>query len=181
MFFCELALIRECFDLKPKVWDFSKNLSFSQVEIFEVYKRRTKIELDFFERGIRTTEPFKQNLISFALKVDKNPIEQLEEISIFFESLKDVIEKGSKVIQSLGQQQLIEKHAQYWFYMLKPLCDLVGKDWHPPQQVSDNIYKKHSEIKEIWQNVVKKNFEKTAFLPVKQQEKILRKAFDPRK
>jgi len=173
-------LAKEYFDLKSEVWDFSKNLSFSQVEIFEVYKKGTKLKLGFFERGIRTTEPFKQNLVKFALKIDENSLEKIEEISNLLNNLKDVIEEGSEFVQSLNEQQLIEKHAGYWFYMLKPLCDLVNEDWHPTQQVQDNIYKKYDEIKTIWKNVVKKNFEKTGALPIEQQEKILREIFDPR-
>lgn len=176
-----IALVKEYFDLKPKVWGFSKNLNFFQVEIFEVYKKATELKLDFFERGIRTIEPFKQNLITFALKVDKKPIKHPEEISKFLKNLMDVIKEGSKLIQSLSEQQLIEKHAEYWFYMLKPLCDLVKEDWRPTKQVRDNIHKKYNEIKSIWENVVKKNFEKTGKLPLEQQEKILRDIFDPRK
>jgi len=175
-----IILVREYFDLKPKVWNLSKNLGFSQVEIFEVYKKGTEIKLDFFERGIRTTKPFKRSLISFALRVDKKSIEKQEEISKFFKSLEGVIKKGSEFVQSLNEQKLIEKHTGYWFYMLKPLCDLVNEDWHPSQQVWDNIYNKYDEIKEIWENVVKKDFEKTANLSIKQQEKILKEIFDPR-
>ena len=173
-------LVREYFDLKPKVWNFSKNLNFSQVEIFEVYKRGTKIKLDFFERGIRTIVPFKQNLKSFALKVDAKPIKKLDEVSKFYDNLKNVIRKGSNFIQSLNEQQLIEKHSAYWFFVLKPLCDLVGEDWRPPQQVLNNIYKKYDKIRDVWQNVVKKDFEKTADLPLEQQKNILKEMFDPR-
>lgn len=175
-----IVLVKEYFDLKPEVWDFSKNLSFSQVEIFEVYKKGTKIKLEFFERGIRTTESFKQNLLSFALKVDEKVVNQAEDISKYLENLQDVIKKGGKFVQSLNKKQLIEKHAQYWFYAIKPLCDLVGEDWHPPQAVRDNIYKKYRKIDTIWQNEVKRSFEKMSVLPPKQQERALRDYFDPR-
>lgn len=174
------VLVREYFDLKPEVWDFSKDLSFSQVEIFEVYKEGSEIKLEFFERGIRTTESFKQNLMSFAVKIDGKPIEQLGQLSKAFDNLGRVIEEGSKFIQSLDEQQLVEKHAEYWFYALKPMCDLVNEDWRPPQAVRDNIYKKYDEIKSVWENVVKKNFEKTAVLPIGEQEKLLKEHFDPR-
>lgn len=173
-------LVREYFDLRPKIWNFSKNLNFSQVEILETYKRGTKIKLDFFERGIRTIVPFKQNLKSSALKIDTKPIKKLEEVSRFYNNLKNVIQEGSNFIQSLNEQQFIEKHAAYWFFALKPLCDLVGKDWRPPPQVLNNIYKRYSKIKGIWQNVVKKDFEKTGVLPLGRQKDILRKMFDPR-
>ena len=175
-------LIKDYFDLKPEVWTFSQGLNFSEVEIFEIYKRGTasKIKLEFFERGIRTAQSLKQDLEKFALKIDKKTIKNAEQISQFLKNLSGVIKKGSKFIQSLNKQQLIEKHAHYWFYILKPLCDLAGKDWCPPQAVYDNIYKRHKEINVVWEKVIKKNFEKTADLPYKQQEKILKQAFDPR-
>ena len=176
-------LIREYFDLKPRVWPFSNNLNFSEVEIFEIYEKGidSKIKLEFFERGIRGTEPFKQRLEKFGLKVDEKIVEKPDEISQFLENLMSVIKEGSKIISSLNEQQLIEKHAEYWFYALKPLCDLVNEDWHSTQQVKYNIYKRYKEINAIWQNAVKKNFEKTAALLIKQQEKILKEIFDPRK
>lgn len=175
-------LVKEYFDLKPEIWPFSQDLNFSEVEIFEFYKKGigSKIKLEFFERNIRTTQSLKQDLKKFALKVDGKTIKKPEKISQFLENLMEVIEKGSKVIQSLNEQQLIEKHADYYFYVIKPLCDLVNEDWHPPQQVRDNIYRRYKEIDAVWQNVVKKNFEKTAALPYKQQEKILKEIFDPR-
>lgn len=174
-------LIREYFDLRPEVWEFSKGLSFSEIEIFEVYRRKTEIELDFFERGIRTLEPFKKDLQSFALKVNNKSIRELEKVSRLLENLTMVVQEGGEFIQSLNQQQLIEKHAEYWFYALKPLCDLVGEDWHLPWEVLDNIYKRFEEINDIWENVTKKNFEKTANLPYQEQAEILKQAFDPRK
>lgn len=176
----DMMLVREYFDLRPEVWDFSKNLSFPQVEIFEVYKKGTKIKLDFFERGIRTTEPFKQNLLSFAMKVDRKLVNQLGRVSRFFDNLNDVVKEGSEFIQSLSEQQLIEKHAEYWFHALKPLCDLVDEDWHPQQSVRDNIYKRYDRIKDVWENVVKKSFGRTASLSLEQQAQMLRENFDPR-
>lgn len=173
-------LVREYFDLKPEVWDFSKDLSFSQVEIFEVYKEGSEIKLDFFERGIRTTESFKQSLMSFALRIDGNPVNQLEQLSDALSNLGSVIERGSEFIQSLDEQQLIEKHAEYWFYALNPVCDLVNEDWHPPQSVRDNVYKRYDKINGVWEGVIKKNFEKTAGLPIDEQENLLKKNFDPR-
>lgn len=175
-----LTLVREYFDLRPEVWDFSKNLSFSQVEIFEIYKKGTEIKLDFFERGVRTTESFKQNLGSFALKVDKRPVNQWGQIPQLFDNLKGTIEKGGRFIQSLSEQQLIEKHAEYWFYALRPLCDLVNEDWHLPELVRSNIHERYDKIKDVWENVVKKGFEETASLSLKKQEAMLRKNFDPR-
>lgn len=176
-------LVKEYFDLKPEVWPFSQDLNFSVVEVFEFYKKGTgrKIKLEFFERNIRTTQSLKKDLEKFALKVDKKNIKKLEKISEFSENLVRVIKKGGKFIQSLNAQQLIEKHADFYFYAIKPFCDLVKEDWRPPKGVKENIYKRYKEIDNIWQSVVKKNFEKTAALPYKQQEKILKEIFDLRK
>jgi len=175
-------LIKEYFDLKPKVWPFSQVLNFSGGEIFEIYKKGTapRIKLEFFERGIQTTKSLKQDLKKFALRVDKKTIKKAKEISQFLENLMEVIKKGGKVIQSLNTQQMIEKHADYWFYALKPLYDLVQEDWHPPKQVRDNIYKRYEELDVIWKEMAKER-SKMAGLPYKEQVKILKEEFDPRK
>lgn len=173
-------LVREYFDLRPDVWKFSKKLSFSQVEIFEIYQQGTDLSLEFFERGIRTSKPFKQNLRNFALKVDGKSVEELEIIGELLDNLTEVIEEGGKFIQSLNIHQLIEKHAQYWFYALKPFCDLVHKEWCPPQKVLDNIYKKFDKVNAIWENEVRKEFGRMKDLPLGQQKERLRRYFDPR-
>lgn len=175
-------LIKEYFDLKPKAWPFSQGLNFLEVEIFEIYKRGTapKIKLDFFERGIQTTRSLKQDLKNFALRVDRKTIKKDEGISQFLENLMEVIKKGGEVIQSLNKQQMIEKHADYWFYALKPLCDLVQEDWHPPKQVQDNIYKRYKELSAAWQEMAQER-SKMAGLPYQQQAEALKEEFDPRK
>lgn len=179
----EDLLVREYFDLKPQIWSFSQGLNFSEVEIFEIYKKGTnsKIKLEFFERSIRTTQPIKQDLEKFAFKVDEKVIKNSDEISLLSKNLIQIIKRGGKIIQSLNEQKLIEKHADYYFYVIKPLCDLVKEDWRLPKQVHNNIYKKYQEINAVWHNVVKKDSEKIASLSYKQQKKILKEIFDPRK
>ena len=173
-------LVREYFDLKTPVWEFSRKSNFSQVEIFEIYKQGTDLSLEFFERGIRSTKPFKQNLKQFALKVDGKLVEELETIGELYENLTSVIEEGGKFIQSLNICQLIEKHAQYWFYVLKPFCDLVHQEWGPPQKVLDNIYTKFDKVNALWENEVKKSFAEIKDMTLKHQKETLKSYFDPR-
>lgn len=172
-------LVREYLDLKPEIWSFSRDLKFSQVEIFEIYEK-TNLELDFFERGIRSTKDFRKNLRYFALKVDGKIVETPRQILQYTKNLTKVAKFGSKANQSLNQQQLIEKHAQIWFYAIKPLCDLVKENWHLPKGVLDNIYKKYEEIDIIWKEI-ERGFKRTSFLPHGEREKFVKATFDPRK
>lgn len=179
----KLLLAKEYFDLKPEVWPFTKNLRFSEVEVLEVYSKdvQSEIKLGFFERGLRNPKSLEDALEKYALRIDGEEIKEPEEISESLKNLTEVINQGTKFVSSLDQQQMIKKHADYWFYSLKPLCKLVDEDWHPPKQVKDNIYKRYEEINDIWEKVSKKNLEKTANLSYQEQTKILKKDFDPRK
>lgn len=174
-----MLLVREYFDLRPEIWPFSQKLKFSQLEIFETYQKIDS-KLEFFERGIRTTKDFKKDLKGFALKVNGKTIGRLEQISRYMENLIKVVRDGTRINRSLNQKEMIEKHAEIWFYAIKPLCDLIEEDWHPSKQVKDNIYKKYKGREKTWEKI-QGNFRQLTTLPFKQQELLTKESFDPRK
>jgi len=171
---------RYYFDLKPeKIWKFTKNLTFKEVEIFEIYTGDMKMEFDFFERGTRTTTSYRDKLLKVAIKIDGKEIFTKNEIQKIMSNLNKVIIEGSKYIQRLSQQDLLAKYAEQWFYVLKPLSDLLNEDWKPPQEVYDNIYKKPSQFNKIWKNIEEQQ-KKSAVLPTKKRIEDIKKRFDPR-
>ena len=173
-------LRRYYFDLKPeKIWKFTKNLTFKEVEIFEIYTGDIKMEFDFFERGTRTTTAYRDRLLKMAINIDGRKIFTKNEIQKVMSNLNEVIIEGSKYIQGLSQQDLLAKYAEQWFYVLKPLSDLLNEDWKPPQEVYDNIYKKSSQFNKIWKNIGEQQ-KKSAILPVKKRIEDIKKRFDPR-
>jgi len=175
-------IVKEYFDLKPSIWPFSKDLNFNKIEIFEIYKNvelNKDFKFEFFERELITTENFKKNLESFAVKVNGSYIKSIKELEKLRTNLNNVIESAVKFNESLNIQQMIEQHARMWFYIIKPLCDLVNEEWQPPENVKDNIYKKFDHLNQVWEKI-KINFKESASLPFEERLEAVKSSFDPR-
>lgn len=143
-------LVKPYFDLKPEIWSFSQKLDFDEISFFELYEKGTELPLDFFERGIRTTKPYREKLKVVAIKIGDRDITKKEELEEYLNNLVEVCKEGSTHINSLDDQAIIAKHAEMWWYILKPLFQAVGKDWHPPQVVPDNIHNRYKELEQVW-------------------------------
>lgn len=167
-------LVRSYFDLKPEIWPFTQKLDFSGMTFFELYERDTDLSLDFFERGIRTTKPYQEKLKAVAIKIGDQDITTKEELEKHLNNLVEVCEKGSAHINSLDDQAIITKHTEMWWYVLKPLFQTAGKDWHPSQVVHDNIYNRYEELEQIW----KEKQQRPEPTSPEEARKNIRQAFD---
>lgn len=171
-------IARNYFDLKPEIWPFTSELNFNQVEVFEVYKG-ANIKFDFFERGIRTTQSFRDKMLKFAVRIDGKPIVGKDALQSALESLNHVAAEGSQHIQSLDMRDMIFKHAEMWFYVIKLLCEAAGMDWKPPREVYDNVFKRFDELEKVWEGI-QAGMRKGAKLPRSEMMENLRRDFDPR-
>jgi hypothetical protein len=178
-----IIIVREFFDLKPPFWSSSENLKFDKIEIFEVYKDidlNKDFQFEFFERELVTKKSLNENLSSFAIKANSIPINSVQELQNIKTNLDEVIEKIIKENESLDLKGLIKQQANMWFYAIKPLCDLVGENWQPPNEVDNNIYKRFEELNQIWESI-KKGFIEAASLPYEEKVKSVKlNSFDPR-
>lgn len=177
----KVLVVKKYFNLRPEFWEFTKNLNFVEIEIYELYKKGTNIEFGFFERGIRSTEDYRGNLKGVAIKVNDEPIALESVLPKALSSLSSVITQGSTYIQNLNHKELLVQCAGHWFNALKPLCDLIGdeKNYKVPQEVHDNIYKRYERFYEIWEKIEAQR-KHLAKLPPEEQIKIANKIFDPR-
>ncbi len=175
----KILIVRKYFDLKPPFWSFSEKLKFNEVEILEIYEKGTEIKFDFFERGLRTQEPYRDKLVGVSLKADSQVLSSANETEKILANLNEVIEEGSKYIQGLDLQDLIAKYTSYWFYALKPFYDLLGKPWRLPKEVEDNIYRHFDKINAIWQKLEEERLSVGA-LSMKERAENFKKVFDPR-
>lgn len=175
----KILVVRKYFDLRPPFWPFSQKLKFDEVEILETYKKRTKIRFDFFERGVRSREPYRDKLLEVSIKVDGQSASSGTRIEEALSDLSKVIEEGSEYIQDRSLQDLIAKYASYWFFALKPLYDLLGKPWRLPQEVEDDLYKRFDEINAVWQKIEEERLS-MGELSMEERAEIMKKIFDPR-
>lgn len=171
-------IVRNYFDLRPEIWPFTSELNFNQVEVFEIYKN-ADIKFDFFERGIRTTQSFRDKMQKFAVVMDGKPITDEGALRSALESLNRAAAKGSQHMQTLDMKNMIFKHAEMWFYVIKPLCEATGMDWKPPQEVYDNVFKRFDELEKVWERI-QVGMRKGTKLPRSEMIESLRKDFDPR-
>lgn len=176
-----ILVVKKYFDLRPEFWKFSNKLEIDKVEIYEVYKEGTKVEFDFFERGIRSTENYRGNLIGAAMKVDGKSMSLDGAFQKVSSNLDSVITEGSAYIQNLEHKELLVQYAGHWFYALKPFCGLLGdkRSYKVPQEVKDNIYKRYDEFNESWK-VIEEQRKYLCKLSREEQIKVSNKIFDPR-
>lgn len=172
-------IVRNYFDLKPEIWPFTKELNFSQLELFEVY-RNADLKFDFFERGIRTQKPYRERLVDAAAKINGKVI-GVEELQSAYESVKQTMAIGTAAFQALNQQGIIAKHAEMWFYILKPLAGFVGENWQLTSEVHSNIWDqdRFKRLNRVWKEM-QKGYRESASVPLELEKQNIKRNFDPR-
>lgn len=172
-------VVRRYFYLKPEFWKFTQKLAFNEVEILELYSKDAEIQFGFDEKGFKTSTIYRDKFIKFKISVNNKQLVTEGELKNALDNLNEVAKRGIQHIQTLDKKDLIAKFAESWFYLLKPFCDFLGEDWHPPKEIYDNIYKRFNQIDQIWENI-KKQWEETANLSREQKMEAFKKNFDPR-
>jgi hypothetical protein len=169
-----LLLVKEFYDLKPEFWNFTKELIFTNIKIFEIYKKDTTITIDFFGRGVRSIGSYRQNLLKIYMQIDDIVIRNEKQIEEYIDVLEKVIGSGVKEAGNLNQKALFQKYMEAWYWAMKPLSERLNKSWKP----SEKLYEKFKQ--DIDPTPLLKNLEKIGELPLEQQKILLSKRFDPR-
>ncbi len=174
-------VVRKYFDLRPEFWKFSQNLTFDEIEIYEIYQWQAKIKFDFFERGVRSVDNYRQYLINAAMTSKDNQISLNGHFRQILSNLNFVIDEGVSYINQLDYKKLLVQYAAHWFHALKPICRLLGnkKSYKVPKEVKENIYERYDQFSRIW-SVIQKQRENIVALPIAEQLKLSNKIFDPR-
>lgn len=142
-------VIRDYFNLRPlELWPDCKLIRCDSVRIICVYTD-LQVEFDVYNNPYLRKGRYVDHLNAFRFEVDGR-LADVSMISSLSDELSTVIKA---VIQKVDQWELLEvgrKYADIFWYRKKPLCDALGKDWKPPQEVM-----KRFDTMEIAPDIVK--------------------------
>ena len=172
----KFVLIREYYDLKPEFWAFTKDMPYQNILMFEIYREDTDIIFDFFGK-LRSEKPIIHNLEGFSVLVDQKPITTYKDIKRIYESIVRISNIGAKYAGDLSRLQIMGKFVDSYYYILKPLKDVLIKDWKPPKTILDDI--KNERKKELIKQTYAR-FKEMSKLSPSETVNILSKVFDPR-
>lgn len=174
-------VVREYYDLKPPVWDFSKSLKADKFTTFEIYKT-AEIAFDMFNRTRSKGSPLSK-LQAFSIRIGGirgEPIERLNDIEKLGLHVMNAAEEAAISERKLGKKQLIEKFAETTYYCgIRPLADVLGEDWRVPSEVYEAIEREDALRSEFLTQKLE-GIKRGAELPSEVLWKILRDSFDPR-
>lgn len=132
---CKL-IIRNGYALKPTdLWPGEslriEDFPYRSIEVLNVYKD-TDIKFDVFD-NILNEENLVKNTFAFCIKLNvKRETEELKSMAQLQDvchTLEEYIKHLSKKINNWGIPERAHKFIETTWYILKPLCTLLGKDW----------------------------------------------------
>lgn len=134
------VIIREYYDLKPiEVWPILKNLPFNRITTLEIYQG-VNINFSFFNHIIPTSS-LPDNLTGMVVVknndfLDYYTVEELDELLADLSlTMKDITNE----VIPFSKTDWICKYVEMHYYVLQPLANLVGEDWHPSKEQMDII------------------------------------------
>ncbi len=167
-------IVREYFDLKPPFWKFSKEMSFTTFKLLTVYPNDIEVEFDFVGR-FYTKDVLGPKLSQISIEKDGKsfPIESkaLEEI---LRAVQEIMKKATIEIRDMSKKQLMTKYVEGYFWVLKPLQDIINQDWHPSQELYNRI---KTEEADTW---LIETYKVLATKPEAERLKIMKRLRDPR-
>ena len=133
----EILLIREYARLRPtEVWEFTSNSRYENVSFYEIYED-VKITVDLFGHYWFSATPSKK-LVRIAIIADGNNLNKSEIMTLYKECSR-MFEKGNQIIIGFKKQDWLRKWIELGYLWLKPLKDVLGEDWRPPDNVMSII------------------------------------------
>lgn len=137
----KLLLVREYHNLKFEFWQFTNDMPFEKIFIYEIYDAsKIKIGVDIHGRLYTDVNP-ADAIEDFAVYIDDvihNNIERKEKVSGIMDTY---LQKGATVKSKLDKVSIIKSFAYTRSFLLKPLTDLLCADWRPSNKVLDKINK----------------------------------------
>ncbi len=159
-----MLLIRDFYDLDPPVW--KTNNKYPQLKMHLLYQFPIDIKIDFANHLVYK-KAILEKLKGF-LVVSNNKVISIEEIKKIDEYYAKLREKQVKSVESLPPLEMVRKGVEIFYYLMKDFFDFYNQDWHPPEEVYNNIKK-----------VGLKYWER--YKPTKREgPSVFRKLYDPR-
>lgn len=171
----QMLIVREFYDLKPDIWPFMAQLEFARITTYSIYSKN-EVVYDFFNRT-RSPLQLSDHLVHFIIDVDGRVVNELSQIESCLYATRDALERGSDYIGKLSRKELLEKFAEAYFFIIKPLQEELGKNWRPPNRLYADI--QHEKRKATVNNALA-GFAKTLTLPTEKFVNEIALLFDPR-
>ncbi|MEM2292078.1 MAG: hypothetical protein QXX41_02275 [Nitrososphaerota archaeon] len=125
-------LVRDAYDIRPQYWEFCADLKYKRILIFTIYKN-LEISLDYAGR-IFSKGQMRDKLMGFQLLLEpESDLDIKEKINVLISNLQEVIKNAISIVNQLNKKELMKKYGEMFFYSIKPLRDIEGKDWRPPE------------------------------------------------
>lgn len=133
----DVLLIREWHDLKPGYFEFSEDLPFDYLRIYELYKPGTQIRIDISNR-VYVDVRIDDCLLGFYFETLDN-VFSFPETQGLIGSIKDSCEMGAKELASMKPEHILENAARMHFYLFKPLTDILNISWQPSRDCVERV------------------------------------------
>lgn len=175
----ENLIVREYYDLKmPKVWSFTKDLSFEKIILLEIYKN-VEIKFDIFNH-MESFAPLPQNLRRVLVATDNldNNLKSVEDIEQLFETISSLSNKSIDFTKDFTYKDWVNKLIEVHYFSLKPHKDVLGEDWRPSTEIYEFI--KNNEVDEEYHKFVRLVggiYQRLMSSPPEEHEKIKEEGF----
>ncbi|NIO44246.1 MAG: hypothetical protein GTN36_01675 [Candidatus Aenigmarchaeota archaeon] len=131
-------VVREYKNLSPTdLWSDLNIFPYKHLKITTLYND-IELEFDVYNNSQLKKGDLVNCLKSYKIEADGKRLET-KEISRLSGWLAKQTYEMVKKVDSWNEKQQAKKYADIFWYILKPLADLLGEDWHVPQIVYEKI------------------------------------------
>lgn len=141
------VLVREYYNLQPRIWRFSRTFPLKHVTILETFKTLVKVGIDMHCR-FYSSKPLSPYVNKFSVVVDGKDWSDINSLTKLSNLLDEYLKKGAMEKSKATKKEIVEKFSFSRAMLTKPLADALGKDWRPPKKVLKKIKKQYLTKKE---------------------------------
>ena len=160
---CQL-IVREYYNLnEPKLLPPNLSSPFKSVSTLTIYDPRVRFDFPILNDYTHDLPLVENTKAVFGVAIRHNKIELLNTKGALKETC-ELIEKKSLEIgswaESLTKKEQVVETVNRYYYRVKPIRDLLGKDWQAPKPLVQSIRKKISSFKPVQEKkrMTKKQF-----------------------
>lgn len=138
---CNLV-VRDFFQISPQyLWKSLTSKSCSRVRTYAFYR---DVEIKFNPFGdFYANRSISERLMAFRVEINTANSMKSMNTGDNLKALADNIESSlvtiDKKVRSMSQRELLQKHVEISYYSLKPLKDILSKDWRPTEEAYQRV------------------------------------------
>jgi hypothetical protein len=132
-----IILVREYYDLRPEIWDFSSDLRIESIRIVEKY-RKINMTIDMINaHGAVSLDSLSDNLLGFSIQINREDLSSTTEISDTLSIITEAAEKSRMATLHFSREDWIRKSIEIHFWQLRPLKEKLMENWRPSVRILD--------------------------------------------